>query len=53
MRRGVSLCSENYYDDLLERVGEIDEDVGILKKHSILIDRDDEAISYSYLPSQL
>ena len=33
---------ENYYDDLLERVGEIDEDVEVLKQHGILIDRDDE-----------
>jgi 4-hydroxyphenylpyruvate dioxygenase len=31
-----------YYDDLLERVGEIDEDVEILKQHGILIDRDEE-----------
>jgi 4-hydroxyphenylpyruvate dioxygenase len=27
---------------LLERVGDIDEDVEILKQHGILIDRDDE-----------
>ena len=33
---------ENYYDDLLDRVGEIDEDVEVLKQHGILIDRDDE-----------
>ena len=33
---------ESYYDDLLERVGEIDEDVEVLKQHGILIDRDDE-----------
>ena len=33
---------DNYYDDLLERVGDIDEDVEILKQHGILIDRDDE-----------
>ena len=33
---------KNYYDDLLERVGDIDEDVEVLKKHGILIDRDDE-----------
>ncbi len=31
-----------YYDDLLERVGKIDEDVEVLKKHGILIDRDEE-----------
>ena len=42
--RGVEFLyvPENYYDDLLERVGEIDEDVKVLKKHGILIDRDDE-----------
>jgi len=42
--RGVEFLyvPDNYYDDLLERVGNIDEDVEILKKHGILIDRDDE-----------
>ncbi|SNR67597.1 4-hydroxyphenylpyruvate dioxygenase [Lutibacter flavus] len=42
--RGVEFLyvPENYYDDLLERVGEIDEDIEVLKKHGILIDRDDE-----------
>jgi 4-hydroxyphenylpyruvate dioxygenase len=42
--RGVEFLyvPDNYYDDLLERVGEIDEDVEVLKKHGILIDRDDE-----------
>jgi 4-hydroxyphenylpyruvate dioxygenase len=42
--RGVEFLyvPENYYDDLLERVGNIDEDVELLKKHGILIDRDDE-----------
>ena len=42
--RGVEFLyvPDNYYDDLLERVGEIDEDVEILKQHGILIDRDDE-----------
>jgi len=42
--RGVEFLyvPENYYDDLLERVGEIDEDVEVLKKHGVLIDRDDE-----------
>ena len=42
--RGVEFLyvPENYYDDLLERVGNIDEDVEVLKKHGILIDRDDE-----------
>ena len=42
--RGVEFLyvPENYYDDLLDRVGEIDEDVEVLKQHGILIDRDDE-----------
>lgn len=42
--RGVEFLyvPENYYEDLIERVGEIDEDVEILKHHGILIDRDDE-----------
>ncbi len=42
--RGVEFLyvPENYYDNLLERVGEIDEDVEVLKKHGVLIDRDDE-----------
>ncbi len=42
--RGVEFLyvPETYYDDILERVGEIDEDVELLKKHGILIDRDDE-----------
>jgi len=42
--RGVEFLyvPESYYDDLLERVGKIDEDVEVLKKHGILIDRDEE-----------
>lgn len=42
--RGVEFLHvpDNYYDDLFERVGKIDEDVELLKKHKILIDRDDE-----------
>ena len=42
--RGVEFLyvPDNYYDDLLERVGNIDEDVEILKQQGILIDRDDE-----------
>jgi len=42
--RGVEFLyvPDNYYTDLLERVGEIDEDIEVLKKHGILIDRDDE-----------
>lgn len=42
--RGVEFLyvPDNYYDDLLERVGDIDEDVAILREHGILVDRDDE-----------
>jgi len=42
--RGVEFLyvPDTYYDDLLERVGKIDEDVEVLKEHGILIDRDDE-----------
>jgi 4-hydroxyphenylpyruvate dioxygenase len=42
--RGVEFLyvPEEYYDDLIERVGEIDENVEILKEHGILIDRDEE-----------
>ena len=42
--RGVEFLyvPDTYYDDILERVGEIDEDIDLLKKHGILIDRDEE-----------
>jgi len=42
--RGVEFLfvPEAYYDDLIERVGEIDEDVEVLKQNGILIDRDEE-----------
>ena len=42
--RGVEFLyvPEEYYDDLLERVGDIDEDIETLKEHGILIDRDEE-----------
>lgn len=42
--RGVEFLyvPDTYYDDVLERVGEIDEDIKVLKKHGILIDRDEE-----------
>ena len=33
---------DNYYEDVLDRVGKIDEDLAELKKLNILIDRDDE-----------
>jgi len=42
--RGVEFLyvPESYYDDLLKRVGKIDENIDVLKKHGILIDRDEE-----------
>ncbi|MBN2746255.1 MAG: 4-hydroxyphenylpyruvate dioxygenase [Bacteroidales bacterium] len=42
--RGVEFLDvpDAYYNTVTERVGQIDEDLEILKKHRILIDRDDE-----------
>ncbi|MFD0863325.1 4-hydroxyphenylpyruvate dioxygenase [Sungkyunkwania multivorans] len=42
--RGVEFLyvPENYYDDVLDRVGKIDEDLAPLKELGILIDRDEE-----------
>ena len=42
--RGVEFLyvPETYYENLLDRVGKIDEDVSVLKQHGILIDRDEE-----------
>lgn len=42
--RGVEFLKvpNTYYEDLLDRVGEIDEDLEPLKELSILVDRDDE-----------
>src|SRR5687768_10898857 len=42
--RGVEFLRvpQTYYDDLLDRVGKIDEDLEPLKEHGILVDRDDE-----------
>ncbi len=42
--RGVEFLQvpTSYYDDLLDRVGSIDEDLGPLKELGILVDRDDE-----------
>ena len=42
--RGVEFLTvpTTYYDDLLDRVGHIDEDLEPLKKLGILVDRDDE-----------
>ncbi len=42
--RGVDflLVPDTYYDSILDRVGEIDEDIEVLRKHHILIDRDDK-----------
>lgn len=43
-KRGVEFLRvpQTYYDDLLDRVGKIDEDLEPLKEHGILVDRDDE-----------
>ena len=42
--RGVEFLyvPDNYYDDILDRVGKIDEDLEPLRELGILIDRDDE-----------
>ena len=44
MSRGVEFLKvpTTYYDDLLDRVGQIDEDLGPLKELGILVDRDNE-----------
>jgi 4-hydroxyphenylpyruvate dioxygenase len=43
-RRGIEFLEvpSSYYDDLLDRVGKIDEDLQPLKDLNILVDRDDE-----------
>lgn len=43
-KRGVEFLTvpATYYEDLLDRVGKIDEEVSILKDLGILVDRDDE-----------
>lgn len=43
-RRGIEFLyvPETYYDDLMERVGKIDEPIDELKKLNILVDRDPE-----------
>lgn len=43
-KRGVEFLKvpTTYYDDLLDRVGKIDEDLNPLKELGILVDRDDE-----------
>ncbi|HET7571473.1 MAG TPA: 4-hydroxyphenylpyruvate dioxygenase [Gaiellaceae bacterium] len=33
---------DTYYDEVVERVGEIDEDYAVLQKHKILVDRDED-----------
>lgn len=42
--RGVEFLHvpDTYYDDVPDRVGEIDEDLEVLKKHKILVDRDED-----------
>jgi len=43
-RRGVEFLRvpETYYEDLVERIGHIDEDMADLRRLNILVDRDDE-----------
>ena len=43
-KRGVEFLTipNTYYETVLDRVGEIAEDIMILKDHNILVDRDDE-----------
>lgn len=43
-KRGVEFLRvpATYYDDLLDRVGSIDEDVAVLRDLNILVDRDEE-----------
>ncbi len=42
--RGIDFLHvpDTYYDSILDRVGEIDEDLEVLRSHHILIDRDDK-----------
>jgi 4-hydroxyphenylpyruvate dioxygenase len=42
--RGVDFLAipDSYYDEVLDRVGEIDEDLAPLRELGILVDRDDE-----------
>ncbi|MAE08243.1 MAG: 4-hydroxyphenylpyruvate dioxygenase [Bacteroidetes bacterium] len=42
--RGVDFLHvpDTYYDSILDRVGEIEEDIEVLRNHHILIDRDDK-----------
>ena len=49
--RGVEFLHvpDTYYDDLLERVGEIKEDINALRSLNILVDRDDEDTSFNFL----
>lgn len=43
-KRGIEFLyvPDNYYDDLKQRVGEIDEEIEALKRLNILVDRDEE-----------
>jgi len=43
-KRGVEFLKvpSTYYDTVLDRVGKIDEEILTLKKHGVLVDRDDE-----------
>jgi len=43
-KRGIEMLyiPDTYYDTIIDRVGKITEDINVLKKHGILIDRDDD-----------
>lgn len=43
-KRGVEFLNvpDTYYEDLLDRVGKIDEDITPIRENNILVDRDDE-----------
>lgn len=51
--RGVEFLNvpDSYYTDLKDRVGAIDEDMEVLKRYKILVDRDDEGYLLQLLPS--
>ncbi len=54
INRGVEFLKvpTTYYDDLLDRVGQIDEDLEPLKELGILVDRDNEGYCCNYFPNR-
>ena len=41
-RRGVPHVPDSYYDEIPDRIGEIEEELSDLREQGILVDRDDE-----------